>query len=1366
MKNIVQMDNVWCKNFISVLFFLFLLNAKGQEFTPSSDLKSVHTTFENLSEKDGLSSNAVSCIYKDSRGFIWIGTRNGLNRYNAYTFEVWKHMPGDTLSINNNEIFCINEDEEQNILIGSRGGLNTYSYASNQIYSIPFQKNDSSIFPNVRRIKMDMNKTIWIGTEEGLYKITEPGTPPEYIQKTDTIQSILSIETHPKSGLLWLGTFNQGLIQYSKVTGTGTQCKLEDDIMKQVHSLYYSNNMLFIGTQHSGAFLYNLTNDSVSRFLFGNKSHKYTSSVLKITGDRNNNIWVSSGHDVFKYSLKTRDYEVFTYQPNHTSGRSMGVVYDILCDNTSTVWLATGVSGIDIYNPNNRIFQKYYFQTGPPEDNKNYIKSLYIDSDEAIWTGTFGNGIKIFDKTLTQQKKLTKNNSFLPNNYITQIVPDSKGNLWIGTLFGVVCYNEKTDQEIKRFTTTGGLWHNTIVKLFEDSRKNIWIATQEGLNIYNPKSDKLSRFSTDDGLVHYKVNDILEDKHEDIWIATYNGISVYIPGEKRFRNIINTNDSKSGISDNMIYCLAEDNFGDIWIGTNNGLNRYNVRDDNFTWYFEKHGVICNIIHNIIKDHKGRLWILTPSGVSEYFPSANTFKNYNQFDGLYINPTAIHLNETGMILLGAMNSGLYAFHPDSLSGNTYIPPVCITHIGSLSGHYKPVFSDEKHKFVYTDRNIRIRFTALNYTAPENNRFAYKLTGWNNDYIYTSARNREAVYSNLSPGEYTFHVMASNNNDIWNKKGDKIGIEILPPWWLTWWAFLIYFTGFGSLFLFIIKIRHTKNKLLENIRLSQEQVKIQHEAHELKLKFFTNISHEFRTPLTLISVPIETVLAKKSLSADVFQKLQLAKRNIYRMQNLVNQLLDYRKISKKKMEVCLANVEIIGFLKSIYNIFTTYCSKKGIKYTFFAPIHEFYCRFDTDILDKILYNLISNAIKNAPKDGEVTITIQILDSDNMQAESQNKCLKITISNTGKGIAPENIDKIFDRFYQDQNAINPNIRGSGIGLSIVKEYVELLNGKIQVESEPNIITSFFLEFPVCSVSSTVVNKQQMEIETGFNDIDFDTDSQFEDATQPLPQESIQEGETDYDNIKRIMLIVEDNAELCQVIADLFSDDFRILKAENGSIGLKKATEAIPDIIISDIMMPVMDGIELCRQCKQDEVTAHIPIVLLTAKADKETEIAGYKTGADAYVSKPFSLKLLKTLITNIIDNREKLKKLYSENNFSHIDQFEVNKPDKRFINKVKELLDSNIQDENFSVTLLAQNLNMSNTQLHRKFSGILGVSPGDYIRSYKLSVAKDFLEKTDYTVEEIAYKIGFKHASNFSRAFQRQFNVFPSQYRKNSS
>ncbi len=1319
--------------------------------------------FENITNEEGEAPPSVVSVIQDKQGFIWLGTADGLYRYDAYTFDIFQYNPEDTNSLSNNDIQCIMESHRGKIWVGTRYGLSILDKKTGEFERFFYDPDDhNSLWQNsINDLIQRKNGEIWISTSKGLnvYDVKNKQMSrvdiDQIIQRNkknhwlteEKISFISMCEDQQEN--LWIGTYNHGLLKLNHK-------KKELKQFDVYHNKNFNRIPVMIldkgGMLHLGAFF-------THHFLFDPVKEKIVDTInphLRMRSamiDNAGNIWTGGINELIIYSGK--DYSRLAHFTTEEDGQNIlekGSLVDVIFqDNTGNVWISTR-RGLRVHYLDRNNFNKFFHEIGNPKF-RDYGKVLFIDSQQNFWFGTFGDGLLLFDKNLRLQERFFSKSSRL--SYIWSITQDKKNNVWVGTNNGIKIYEPKQKKFIKTIGGSkqnkikNGLSHNLIYEILHDSRGNTWIATEEGLDLLNTAGE-IMHFSKQKGLISHKVNEILEDAKGNIWIGTSQGLSRYNPENKKFKNYIYDPQKGSGLSNQKVNALYIDSTG-VWIATDYGLNRLDPEKNTIDYFFKQDGLVDNKINELGVDIQGSLWMLSRTGVSRMNLKTKKIISFDKNDGLSTNYSGMFIKDS-ILYIGGKNTGFYTFSIHDIKINPLAPPVHITQIRANNKVIKKGFVDNSKqilKLKHYQSSLEFEFTALNYLFPEKNHFQYKLQGAEEQWNTTSGKRRLAVYNNVQPGNYTFLVKASNNNGIWNTNPQTVQFEILQPWWKTWWAYTIYSIVFVGFVYISFRIR--------NIQKHQKKAKFQHEQDELKLTYFTNISHEFRTPLTLIYGMIEQMFKKQDLSEPLRKQLNILYNYALRMKNLVNQVLELRKLNIGKLKPEYQYEDIVSFLNRIYSSFSPLADQYNIQYELRCPYISYECFYDEEKSETILLNLISNAFKHTPEKGTIVVELEIKEQTNDDICSE-KSLLIKVTNTGEYIPENEIQKIFERFYQSEYNASEKKEGTGIGLALSKELVEMLNGTISVDSKPEAIITFTVHLPIPDLSIPVIqhdDKKKHELIPTFHSSYRNINEQNIEKAE----EGIQADE------QQIMLITEDNKEVRAFIASLFNNNFKIIEAENGKQGFDKTLKYMPDIIISDIMMPEYDGFEFCNDIKQNEQTNHIPVILLTAKTAEEHKLTGYKIGADDYVVKPFSSELLIVRVNNLLKNRAKLKEIYRkryllDDNGITTENEGTDNVDK-FLNKVKALIKENMYNETYSVNQLANDLNISRIHLNRKLKSILGVSPSEFIKLNRLNEAMHILKtEPKLTISEVAYDVGFKDVSHFSKAFKAHYGKRPSE------
>ncbi len=1385
-------------------------------------------SFKHLSVEDGLSQSTVWSIYQDTEGFMWFGTRDGLNKYDGYQFTVYKNDATNPYSLSNNNIRAIYEDDSGAFWIGTYGGgLNkfnrkneTFSHYRNE----PGNRNSLS-HDIIFSIYKGDSGVLWIGTYGGgLNRFNcEDEIFRHYKNDTNDPKSLISNRITSlyvdHSNTLWVGT-NKGLDKFDKEKQQFFHYRLntemsENETENYIWSIYEDRSgILWIGTD-KGLNQFDRENGaSIHYQIYPNSPNSLSSNDVRfIYEDYSNTLWVGTfGGGISQFDRVTKTFKHYKNVPGQAKSLSDDLVLSMCQDQSGGFWVGTFDGGINQFDRFGKKFMHY--KSNPDVSNSlsdNNVMSIFEDHLGDIWIGTFGGGLNRYNrhtKKFFHYASHPDSSHLLSGNNVTSIYEDTSGILWAGTISkGLNKFNRQTE----RFThfqhrpnNPNSLSDNSILSVYESRDGNLWIGTLNGgLNQFDRESKKFKSYQHNpndaNSLSHNAVYSICEDSFGMLWIGTSGGgLNRFDPQTKKFINYKNDPSNTNSLSNNNIYSLYEKPTGVLWIGTaGGGLNKFDYQNKIFTHYREKAGLPNNVVYGILEDDQGFLWLSTNRGISKFNPNvANTsenlsFKNYDVIDGLQsseFNVGAYHKSRSGEMFFGGVN-GFNSFYPDRIKDNLYLPPIVFTDFQvfnqsvKIDGNNKPVLADtlgankllqlstlqqaDRVALSYKENVFSFGFAALNYISPEKNQYAYMMEGFDKNWVYIGNK-REATYTNLDPGEYIFKVKGTNNDGIWNNKGTAIQIIITPPFWNTlWFRFLVAFVSLALGFIgYRARVRNikTQKKKLEKLvmeRTNELQVQkefIEKQAEKLlelnriKSRLFTNISHEFRTPLTLILGPLNELIFNNEYHKEKNTFLMM-RENASRLLRLITQLLYLSKIEAGKMELSPSPGDIIAFIKRLILSFSSLSEHKQIILKFKTQYDRLKIYFDHDALEKIIYNLLSNAFKFTSPNGKITVEVT----------ANAHSVIIGVSDTGKGIPADKLRSIFDRFYQGDDSRTREHEGIGIGLSLTKELVELCGGTIGVKSELGVGTEFVVSLPLKPDSVKIRNAIPLVVDVP------------QSVSYPASLIDFEKPQTNYDEIGEkeeiesdseelpIVLIVEDNLEVQQYIRKILSKNYQIIVAAHGREGIQKAQQLIPDLIISDVMMPKMDGYELCHILKTNEITSHIPIILLTAKASDENKIKGLEIGADAYITKPFIPKELYIRIKNLIEQRQKLRKQFSREVGFQPHKIAVTSLDEAFLKKIHAIIEEYINDPTFSSTILRNKIGMSRTQFHRKLRALTGQAPGQLIRSTRLNRAMQLLEKRAGSVSEIAFEVGFNNLSYFSKCFREQFGQLPSEFEK---
>ncbi|MFH1194086.1 MAG: two-component regulator propeller domain-containing protein [bacterium] len=1343
--------------------------------------------FVKYSTGMGLSSNSQSCIIQDKQGFMWIGTGEGLNRFDGRSFKIYRSDPKSNTSLKSNIITCLYCDSNGQIWIGTYGGgLSRYNKEKDNFITYTSDSNNprALLTDEINAVIEDKYKKLWIGTTLGLHQFDQKtnsfirytipsGQKPN--SRTIADNSINSIAQD--DDIIWI-TYASGILTALSTTEMSFKhYKLFDVGSHQaadfsVNSIVIDKNLIWISTWTKGIWIFDKITGKAHPY--EKESSQYINFFFK---DKNNRYWYNPEggglvliNDNDKVEFKFNDFDPYSISSNSLS--------DIIQDRQNNIWITSKQGDLNFAVLNNP-FYCWYKNPGSQQGlTNNLVNAVIEDTKKRIWIGYDDGGIDILDATRTKPKYYIKGNEStgLGPGPVMYIFESSDGTIWVGKyLDGLKKYNESTksfvsythnDNDIE--TISG----NDIRYIDEDSQGNLWLAIHGGgLDKFIPKSGKFIHYRNDfnspsTSIVRDWTYTSLVDKNDNIWVGTVAGISIVSANTIAVKNYVPQSEERYNLSNYIAQSIYVDSKENIWIGTNDGLNIINRETDTIGKYFVKDGLPGNSITEILEDDHNNIWIGTGKGLSRFSPEKGKFQNFSTLDGLITdNFKASFKTSTGEMYF-AGKGGVNRFHPDSIRINYYKPPIYITDF-KLFNKSVSISDDTKSddfsisqqiayckeiELAYHQNFITIEFVALNYQNLEKNQYKYKLEGFQDDWI-SAGYQREATYTNLSPGEYTFRVIASNNDDIWNTNGASLKIFVHPPFWRSWWAYAFYLLILLLLLYAFRKLILHEAEIKNKLEVEELEIKKLHEMDALKMHFFSNVSHEFRTPLTLIVGPIEKLLKS---AKDESQKIQLnlIKRNASRLLRLINQLMDFRKIEEAKLEMNFEKSDLIHFIKNIVDSFSHEAMEREINYSFNHTYAFLEVWFDDDKLDKIIFNILSNAFKFTQDKGSISISLVIDEALTMHPDVETKkTIKINVKDSGIGIPKEAQQKIFDRFYQVKNYMNT--QGTGIGLSLTFELVKLHKGNIYLESEPNAGSTFTVELPLWTEESELpsISSRHMNIDKEHEPKKI-IDNNPEIITQPVNENNNEK------NLPRL-LIIEDNPDMRLYIKNEFIDSYKVSEAPNGTVGIETALEEIPDAIICDVMMPGIEGYEVCRELKHDEKTSHIPILMLTAKSSEQHTIEGFESGADDYVAKPFSPAILKVRIKSLIESRELLRKKFIKDPFAAIKDFSPSKTDEALLKKAYAIVEQNLSNPNFGVSDFAYEIGMSRTQLYRKIDAVAGQSVKEFIRIIRLKKAAELLVTTDMNINEIAERVGFGSQSYFTTSFTEYFGINPSKY-----
>lgn len=1298
--------------------------------------------FRKIRVDEGLSENAVYCILQDKKGFIWFGTKDGLNRYDGSDFRIFRNSAQNNRSIGNNFIRSIIEGKDGLLYVGTDTGLdimntleesftkviaqtpegNSIASAVNALYIdrdsavwiatmtqglfryLPKEKElkqirikDNQVVNPVWVIYEDMAGTVWVGTRLGLLRYNEDTEELETVENMYQMSGnyeyeILSV-LEDRKGNLWLGTWSEGLKQYNKQTNTYvSHLNGQKGAPYVTHIrclLPYDEHRLLVGSD-DGLYLFDPDDMSSRRLDVPLLSYSLSDqNVYSMLKDREGGIWIGSYFGGINY-LNPSTLNIETYYPDVVPGALSGKAVSQFCEDASgNLWIATEDGGVNYFNVQTKSI------TQPINTSYHNTHALLLDGDD-LWIGTFSRGIDVYNtknRKMTNFRHLEEDNRTLNDDCVFALYKTKKGEIYAGTAAGLNKFDRGSRTFIRVPEVSGFIYD-----IKEDESGNLWLATYGwGAMRLEVQSEKWIHYDTiqnrNNPIIGSKLTGIYMDSQKRVLFSSEGkGIFIYDSRKDNFINISET----EGLPNNVIYGILDDPLGNLWISCNKGLVCFKTSDPaNYKLYSKEDGLQSN-----------------------QFNYKSSYKAYN-----------------GKFYFGGIN-GFNSFFPQDVArnGNEKIPSVEITGV-SLLGHPDAelekdiqirVNKREKITLPYNMSSFTISYVSLSYMSPAKNRYAYRLDGddsqWND-----AEGNKSVTYVNLSPGNYIFQVKGANNDGVWNEEGTSIQIEIRPPFWLSLPAKFFYVLFFLLLFYVVIswylkRSREKQLQVLENYKIQQETL-----AFKSKIEFFTTIAHEVKTPLSLISAPLEEVLNSGEGRAETRQNLSIIDKNSKRLKELINQLLDFRKMDSAQYIINPKVVNLNDHLQELYDRFRKTAQQKGIDFELQMPQEkaEMTVFSDEDALIKIIGNLLTNALKYTRD--KIVLSL---------AKNADFSFTVVVMDNGRGISEYHKGLIFDPFYQVQRE-DAKI-GSGLGLSLVKNLTEVLGGSIKVDDNPIGGTRF--EFTFRDVPDEGRIKMKAEVQPEIPGADFSV--------------SVDTG-------SRSILVVEDNPEMALFIKNSLQRDYHVDAAQDAEMALELLNENSYDIIVSDIMMPGTDGISFTKRLRSDLNYSHIPIILLSAKTENAVKVEGLLSGADAFIEKPFSVSYLKAQILSLLENRKMILEAFNRSPLASYSVLVTNKNDEIFLARLNDEIEKRISDEDFTVESLTEIFNMSRSNLQRKLKSISGVTPGDYLRNYRLKRACKLLLETDMRINEVAFSVGFNSSSYFAKVFYKAYHMLPKEF-----
>jgi len=1350
--------------------------------------------FQRFNINSGLSSDNLKALLQDREGYLWIATDNGINRFDGYKTSIYKPEFSKDKSFNSVDFNCIAEDKKGDLWFGTdHSGINVFNKLT-QTVSIIDQNTPQGlaiISNNINHLLCDTKGRIWISSLGGLNlylpdkrkMITfSAAKRPGKINPAGQISYVYE----DRNGKILVGSWGNGLYLYDEKRDDFTQILIPKEpgmsnyIHRVVKILEDRQGNYWLGTWEGGLFKVHLNNYQsikVLQYYSKNAKNPFTLSsniIYCLYQDKVGSIWAGTpyGLNIIKNNESEKPEVQLIQSGNGPAKISQNDIFSILQDRSGSIWLATLGGGLNKFDPGLRSIDAYKIPEIISSGETQSIRSFFIDSDSSLLIGVQGLGLgkyilsenKFIPCTnLPKFKKIAEDLEDI--NAATCFHLDKGKNLWIGTRYkGLYIISAKTGktENLLSYGSLAGVQNSAINVIYEDKFQNIWVGTNKGLFKFVPAKDgshKIYRYLSVAGnscsLSGEYISAIFEDSESNLWIGTLDGAlnkATNTAGNHyplNFKHYFPERDKPGSIKSNIVYSIMEDKRKRLWIGTGTaGLALFNHKDESFMHFAKEEGIGGDAVFDIIEE-ADNLWLTTSNGLvrfrlgktGEY--QVELFTTEDGLNGNVFIDGASFKAPDGRIFVG----GYYGFNvinPAELSSNTYIPPIVIT--GIWIGNEKVNVYDAMKNGLdlnYNQNNINIEFAALSYSQPGKNKYAYMLEDLDAGWKRTNSEDRMLNYAHIPPGNYTLRLKASNNSDIWNEIPLTLSVRVRPHPAKSWWAILIYVLIVLAILIAIYYF------LINNIKIKQayeieklERIK-EENINQFKFRFFTNISHELLTPLSVLSFSIEDLISKMVPDKE---RLQIMERNVNRVMHLISQLLDFRKVESGSMMPLVSPGRIDIFVEQICICLKPLADKKHIS-VIVNGNGEQTIYFDPDKMDKIVCNLLSNALRYTPESGKIIINYRLYEKEN------STWLGLEVIDSGRGIEPENLDQVFERFYQVKSVTGKTF-GAGIGLALSRNLVENHKGFMAVQNEANMGAKFSFDIPVSASAYSLdeIRNEEISYQSGTFIIDHDASL--------LPVEDLNTSKVDVGR-KKTILIVEDNSDFRQLLNKHLSNYYNTLEASNGEKGYEICLQRHPDLVITDMMMPVMNGIEMCNKIKNNIETSHIIIILLTAKTDEETRYESYLANADSYIAKPVDVRTLYARVESLLAQREKMIKKYSYGSMPVSVENEYSALDAKFLENIKSVIASKLLNTELNVLALSKEIGMSTSSLYRKIVSLTSMPPVEFIRYIRLQSAANMMVKEGVNVSEAAYASGFNDLSYFSKSFKKQFGMSPKKY-----
>ncbi|MCI9845993.1 response regulator [Flavobacterium pectinovorum] len=1310
--------------------------------------------FRNISVDKGLSQSSVFAIQQDNLGFIWIGTQDGLNRYDSKGFKVYRPIKNVKSSLQSYYIRSLFTDHKGQLWIGGNQGISVYNYNTDSFTNYELPRNIGEWY--ISAITEDSEHQIWATSSAGdvfvLSSKDQNFTPLKFNASSHEIKKIAYIGIWQQQ--IVLGT-DVGLFKLKPNSHQLT--KIDLGVKKPyINDVYVDGKKLWVATEGYGVITYDSQNKHLTSLLHNTNGNSIADNNIRCIGkDTEGNIWLGTFRGLTIFSPNTKLFTNYYHQISQPYTISQNSVRCFFKDKQNGIWLGTYYGGLNYYHKSDIKFNLLSQNSGKPSLNDEVIGVIKQDSKGNFWIGSNDKGVNYWNKntnTISYFSNSENNPNSLSSNNIKAIEFDDNGNVLIGTHNGGLNLLNPNSGAVQRFrhdeNNPGSIAGDLVYSLLKDYKGRIWVGTRSGLDQFHPDTKSFTHIHLDKAGKRPASDDItylFEDSKHRIWIGTTNGVTLFYPDNVLFGNI-----GHGKLSEDIVNCITEDKKHRIWIGTREGLRLYDETKESFISLKARKDFVKETIYGIIPDDDSNLWISTNSGLIKFNPDNGAVQTFDESDGLQnkqFNEYSFYKAKDGMMLFGGIK-GISYFYPSKIKQQPLPLKLNFTALEVLN---KTVAVDDETNILeeHIDqaneieigpeyKQFSIFFNTFNYISSNRTYYYYKLEGIDKDWQRTD--QLKISYSNLPIGTYNLQIKAIGPNGE-TSATRSLKISILAPWYKTIWFSLLLLSIIGTAAYIGYKIIKERIKAVQQLKLERIDKERVSYINEVKMDFFTNVSHELRTPLTLILAPLEELLKMPFTDKTFKKKHELMFINAKRLYNLVDQLFEFRKTEMGTRQLKVGKGDIVRFTHEIFESFKPLSEKNSIHFTYHAAVEQLLFYFDKDAMEKILFNLLSNAFKYT-KTGQ-SISIELL--------KKNDTVEIKVTDTGVGISEEDISKVFDRFYQVNNR-EMNL-GSGVGLAFTKRLVELHHGSISVESTIEKGSIFTVAIPIADV----VYRNDQQIQDSAYELSILSDNDLvTDDSLALEEEIIIERDQPLK-----LLIVDDNKEILDYLQDYFGKIYEVLVAYDGQMALDLLEIQPVDIIISDVMMPELDGLHFCKRVKQNINTSHIPLMLLTARTETSQQIKGLEMGADDYITKPFSTPLLAAKITNLLRSRKRLKEYYSAGKEMVPENIAFNALDEEFLKQAIHIVEDHLADSEFSVDQFSKEIGMSRSNLYLKLKAITGESAMDFIKRIRFKKAVELMQSKRYTIAQITYMCGFNSPSYFSTAFKQHYGCMPSEY-----